>query len=237
MKIEKWQKENKWSRKYDKCIVCGTTEIKHNGNGMCKICYNIEWLKKNPEKLNGYRVDTKRWRERNSDSESYKKKNRERTKKWREENPKGNSSWRKKNPEKLKEYSKKDYSNCKEYHKTYCFNRRQIDFRYKLRCNISTLIGSRLKFRLLSKNGKSTFDFLPYTVDELIRHLENLFEPWMNWDNWGIGKGKWNIDHKKPDSLFNYKSVEDKEFQKCWALNNLQPMDAIENIKKGNRYE
>lgn len=88
---------------------------------------------------------------------------------------------------------------------------------------------------MLSKEGKTTWSFLPYTVDELIRHLENLFEPWMNWDNWGIGKGKWNIDHKKPDSLFNYKSVEDEEFQKCWALENLQPLDAIENIKKGNK--
>jgi hypothetical protein len=57
----------------------------------------------------------------------------------------------------------------------------------------------------------------------------------MNWDNWGSGKGKWNIDHRKPDSLFNYKSIEDEEFQECWALSNLQPLDAMENIKKSNK--
>lgn len=29
----------KWSKKYDFCIDCKTAEIKHKGNGYCKICY------------------------------------------------------------------------------------------------------------------------------------------------------------------------------------------------------
>lgn len=29
----------KWSRKYDFCIECNTVEIKHKGNGYCKVCY------------------------------------------------------------------------------------------------------------------------------------------------------------------------------------------------------
>ena len=28
----------------------------------------------------------------------------------------------------------------------------------------------------------------------------------------------------------------DEEFKKCWALENLQPMEKIANIKKGNKY-
>lgn len=32
-------KLNKWAKNYDKCIHCGTTEIKHNAKGLCKICY------------------------------------------------------------------------------------------------------------------------------------------------------------------------------------------------------
>lgn len=82
---------------------------------------------------------------------------------------------------------------------------------------------------LLSKNGKSTFTFLPYTIDDLIEHLERLFTVGMTWDNYGY----WHIDHKIPDSSFNYKNVEDEEFQKCWALENLQPLWAEDNIKKG----
>lgn len=57
----------------------------------------------------------------------------------------------------------------------------------------------------------------------------------MNWSNYGNSIGCWNIDHIKPDSSFSYMSVDDKEFQECWALENLRPLDSIENYKKGNR--
>ena len=53
----------------------------------------------------------------------------------------------------------------------------------------------------------------------------------MNWNNYG----KWHIDHVRPDRSFNYKSVKDKEFQECWALKNLQPLWAIDNLKKGGK--
>jgi predicted Zn-ribbon and HTH transcriptional regulator len=29
----------RWSRNYDKCKQCGTDEVKHAGNGLCKNCY------------------------------------------------------------------------------------------------------------------------------------------------------------------------------------------------------
>ena len=105
-----------------------------------------------------------------------------------------------------------------------------------LKNNISSLINQRLKKRLLSKQGKKTFDgILPYTIETLISHLENLFEPWMSWQNRGKKLGCWVIDHRVPDTSFNYKSVTDEEFQKCWALDNLRPMEFIANIKKGNK--
>ena len=44
------------------------------------------------------------------------------------------------------------------------------------------------------------------------------------------------IDHIKPRSLFKYKKPENKEFKECWALNNLQPLEKIANIKKFNHY-
>lgn len=30
---------NKWNRKYTECIKCGTTNIKHKGYGLCRLCY------------------------------------------------------------------------------------------------------------------------------------------------------------------------------------------------------
>jgi len=88
----------------------------------------------------------------------------------------------------------------------------------------------RLKKRLLTKN-LSVFRILPYTVEQLIIHLESQFISGMSWSNYG----KWHIDHKIPDSHFDYKSINDEEFRHCWSLDNLQPLWARDNIKKGNK--
>ena len=42
--------KKKWSKKYNKCVICKTAKNKYHANGMCKNCYEKEWQKKNPEK-------------------------------------------------------------------------------------------------------------------------------------------------------------------------------------------
>lgn len=37
------KKLDRWSRKYDKCIQCGTTERKHRSNGLCTLCRSQVW--------------------------------------------------------------------------------------------------------------------------------------------------------------------------------------------------
>ncbi len=39
-------KLNRWARKYDRCIECGTQSIKHAGLGLCRTCYWREKRKK-----------------------------------------------------------------------------------------------------------------------------------------------------------------------------------------------
>jgi hypothetical protein len=51
------------------------------------------------------------------------------------------------------------------------------------------------------------------------------------WKNYG----EWHVDHKIPQSAFNFETPEDIDFKKCWALKNIQPMWAKENIIKSNR--
>lgn len=103
----------------------------------------------------------------------------------------------------------------------------------KIRRSIKAQIYNRLKSRGGSKSNASISTFLPYTVGELMAHLESLFEPGMTWDNYG----EWHIDHITPDSWFKYDSYNDDEFKKSWALGNLQPMWAKANLSKGNKYE
>jgi len=33
---------NRWSRNFDSCQVCGTTDIAHAGKGFCRSCYNLQ---------------------------------------------------------------------------------------------------------------------------------------------------------------------------------------------------
>lgn len=60
-------------------------------------------------------------------------------------------------------------------------------------------------------------------------YLEAKFKPGMNWKN----HGKWHIDHIKPLSKFNPNNLLD--IKKANNYTNLQPLWALENLKKGNR--
>lgn len=130
-------------------------------------------------------------------------------------------------------YARKDVKIAKNKYKK---NKKDTDIQFKIRCNVSTMICNRLKSRLASKEGKSTFDILPYTIEDLMIHLESQFQDGMSWDNYGAGEDKWEIDHMTPDSWFNYESTDDVDFLKSWALENLQPMWCFDNRSKNNRF-
>ena len=48
---------------------------------------------------------------------------------------------------------------------------------------------------------------------------------------------KWVVDHKISRKSFNYNKPEDIDFQRCWALGNLQPLTKEDNLKKGSKNE
>jgi len=91
----------------------------------------------------------------------------------------------------------------------------------------------RLAFKKQNSAKDSvTFSALPYTPSDLVEHLERQFDENMNWDNYG---DYWHVDHIYPQSLLPYASIEEENFQKCWALENLRPLEASENMKKSNK--
>lgn len=79
------------------------------------------------------------------------------------------------------------------------------------------------------KRGRKWESLLGYTLSDLVRHLERQFLPGMSWDN----IGDWHIDHIIPRASFSYKDERDDEFKACWALTNLRPLWAKDNISKG----
>lgn len=78
-------------------------------------------------------------------------------------------------------------------------------------------------------------EVLGYGVPELKAHLEARFPEGMTWADFLAGKV--HIDHKKPIASFNFSSVDCEDFKACWALSNLQPLWAFDNLSKGARYD
>jgi hypothetical protein len=166
-----------------------------------------------------------------------------------------NENYYKNNNKKLLEYQKEYYKNNKQDSINYQIeyarinkqkinrrqkNRRKNDINFKLRSIISISIIKKLKLSLSSKNNLSIIKYLPYTIQDLKVHLESKFESWMNWSNHGkynkiwndndSSTWVWNIDHIVPQSKFYFTSMEDQAFKDCWALSNLRPYSAKQNI-------
>ena len=131
----------------------------------------------------------------------------------------------------MKEYRSRPAIKARNNHRQRC--RKRDDPAYRLKCNVSSRICQALKRRGKTKGGR-TFDHLPYTPKGLMEHIENLFDEHMNWDNHGT---YWHIDHIRPHASFKYDSLDHPDFQKCWALENLRPLEASENIRKNSFYE
>lgn len=129
--------------------------------------------------------------------------------------------WRAENPEKVKEIIKKSTA------------KRQS--RPEVRVNNAIGRAMRASLGKGEKAGRKTFAILGYSKKELMTHLEKQFQPGMTWENYGLNG--WHIDHIIPKSIFNYKTTDDIDFKRCWALNNLQPMWATDNRKKYAKYD
>lgn len=141
--------------------------------------------------------------------------------------------WFRKNKDKMRiwhqEWRNKNRKRMAEWYNRYDKERKKIDIKYHLDKNIRIRVWQALKAK---KAGQGWKNLVGYEVEDLISHLEKQFDDKMTWENYG---SYWQIDHIKPISLFKYKTAEDTEFKKCWALENLQPLEAKENLRKGNR--
>lgn len=100
-------------------------------------------------------------------------------------------------------------------------------YRHTTKARLKASLRSRLYAFVKRKNKKSSFDFIGCSIDELKEHLSSQFTEGMSWENYG----EWHIDHIKPCSSFDLSILEEQ--QKCFHYSNLQPLWALDNLKKG----
>ena len=128
----------------------------------------------------------------------------------------------------MQSYRKKYYSLPENKKKRTGYQKK----RGKLTNNMTQGIRRSLKG---DKNGLHWENVVGYNLHDLKAHLELLFKPGMNWNNYG--KNGWEIDHVRPVSAFNIVSHDCQDFKECWSLSNLQPLWAVDNQRKGKKWD
>jgi len=132
-----------------------------------------------------------------------------------------------------REYRQLNRDKIRERNKEYNAKKRINDIDFKLACNIRSRL--YLAIRGMYKKGSAIKD-MGCTVPELKRHIEIQFYEnpetgeEMNWDNWGVGHGKWQIDHRKALSNFDLSKKED--FLEAVNFKNLQPIWYSDHVIK-----
>lgn len=98
---------------------------------------------------------------------------------------------------------------------------------YRLRHILRERIRSALKG---ARKSNRTLGLVGCTIEQLKIYLASQFQPEMNWSNYG---SYWHIDHKLPCASFNL--ADPAQQAKCFHYTNLQPLEAMENIRKSNK--
>jgi excinuclease UvrABC ATPase subunit len=216
-----------------KCSKCKSCQKEYRDNNKHKIAKqnknyrekNTELVKqkkseyyfKNKDEIN---AKHKKYREENDKAikigkkleyQKNKKRYIERAKKWREQNPDFNKT--KKYKDQRNKTRKKRYSE---------------DVLYKLGEKIRSW-SIRITNAVKKNKSLKSIEYLGCTLEEFKDHIESQWQEGMTWENHDLHG--WHIDHIVPVNWF-VKNSDDP-----WQANhytNLQPLWAIDNIKKSN---
>ena len=232
--------ETKKGAPYKCCLQCrtkrkairATPEYKAN-----RKAYGAARYEKNKEKIS---KQTKEWYENNKErkltknkewSDNNKEKHKELTKKWFENNQEKHKANQKKynenNKERFTEWRKDWYDKNRDTINEKNREKRKNDPVFKITTNLRNRV-----CKTIQKGYKSakTLELLGCSREELMAHIESQFTEGMSWDKYGT----FHIDHIKPCSAFNL--LDPEEQRKCFHYTNLQPLWAIDNLKKGATY-
>lgn len=183
----------------------------------CKICsrvYAITWRKNN---LDRARERQRRWRKENPEKVRIQGKNSRflQRKKDPDKHRLAIQKYRTNNMEKVRASQRKSMAKIRNTSKGY------------LNAKVSRAVYKALR---KNKSGRHWGNLVKFTLEQLKKHLEKQFKLGMTWEK--FLRGEIHLDHKIPTSAFNFETPEDDDFKRCWALKNLQPLWAKENLKK-----
>jgi hypothetical protein len=129
----------------------------------------------------------------------------------REQELKKRKKWASENRHKILEYQRE---------------KRKTDAMYALKADVRIRVWQLLKQKGPNKRKSRALELIGCTWETLKEHIERQFAEGMSWEN----RSDWHIDHIIPLS-----SAKDEDtVMKLFHYTNLQPLWAIDNLKKGH---
>ena len=128
----------------------------------------------------------------------------------------------------IKLRSKRGYARWKENHPTDTIDRWKNDINFKMKRVLRSRVFGAMKG---AKKSKKTMELLGCDIEFFKKHMENLFEEGMTWQNYG--RGGWHVDHIMPCSSFDLSMPEQQKL--CFHYTNLQPLWQTDNLTKRNK--
>jgi hypothetical protein len=138
--------------------------------------------------------------------------------------------YRDQNKEYFNKYCTTHYHTKKELYREWNRTKYHTDLGFKLKHITSARISQALKtYQILKKDR--TIEYLGCTMDEYTQYLEQMFNPDMNWDNYGE---YWEIDHIKPIDAFDLN--DEAQLYEAFNYTNTQPLKKKDNREKSNKF-
>lgn len=81
------------------------------------------------------------------------------------------------------------------------------------------------------RKNAPTLDLLGMELQEFKIYLQGQFQPGMTWENYGP---VWHIDHVRPCASFDLRDPAQQ--RDCFHWSNLQPLFAVDNLRKGANF-
>ena len=176
----------------------------------------------NKEKIKAYH---KMWRDKNREklNEQQREKYKENPQAFKERKERYVESHLEQVKESRTRYKKENRQKCTDYQR----HKRQSDPIYRFRSSFTHLMSLYRKKKGYS-GSKGTWEIVGCDFDSFLAYIQSQFEDGMTLENYGHGKGCWNIDHIIPICT----AQTDEDIERLNHYTNLRPMWSSENYKR-----
>lgn len=204
-----------------KCTCCGQvkpisefSKKSRNKDGLdtnCKSCRNAKNKKYRDENKEKFNAKRKEYYQENREHILEQKK--KYTDSHKQEKAEYDKVYRQQNKERLRKQKNEWAKNSLEH---------------KIVNNIRRRVAHALKGESKSEH---TMSLIGCDIEFLKEYISSMFSEGMSWDNYG----EWHLDHIRPCSSFDLSNPDEQK--ECFNYKNLQPLQAIDNLKKAYKYE